>query len=297
MVAEADKIKIAVVGGDERQIYCAKHLSDKGFEVALFGFEKYDGDIGLCTRCIDISDALSKTRAIVLPMPTTSSDGSVFMPFSEKVLSVESICRHSENDAVILAGNPGGFVADCLQKYGFEAVNYFDREELLVVNAYLTAESALAIAINSSKTSLISKPVLVIGYGRIGKILCHILKAMGVNVYASARKNKDFAWIRAFGYTPVNTENICEIISDCGLVFNTVPNLVLDEKSLCCLPEECLIIDLASKPGGVDFESAKNLGLKVIWALALPGKFKCASAGKIVADTVISILEDMEVIQ
>ena len=60
--------------------------------------------------------------------------------------------------------------------------------------------------------------------------------------------------------------------------------------------KDTLIIDLASKPGGVDFNAAKECGIKTIWALALPGKKLPVSAGKIMARTVIDTLEDMEVI-
>ncbi|MEG0271731.1 MAG: hypothetical protein RR622_00680 [Hydrogenoanaerobacterium sp.] len=35
-------------------------------------------------------------------------------------------------------------------------------------------------------------------------------------------------------------------------MFNTVPAMILDEEILAVLPHNCLVIDLASKPGGVD---------------------------------------------
>ena len=115
---------------------------------------------------------------------------------------------------------------------------------------------------------------------------------MGVNVYASARKKHDFEWIRAFGYLPVNTKDVRDVVERCSVIFNTVPNLVLSEKELHCLTDNCLVIDLASKPGGIDFEAAKKLGIHVIWALSLPGKNLPVSAGRAVAKTIINILED-----
>ena len=59
------------------------------------------------------------------------------------------------------------------------------------------------------------------------------------------------------------------------------------------LQPECLIIDLASRPGGVDFEAAGELGLKTIWALSLPGKVAPITAGGIIRDTVLHMMADL----
>ena len=296
MIEENKKNKIAFVGGDERQIYAAMVLSGRGYSVEIFGFDNFSGDIGGCKTQKSLDEILSENRIVVLPMPVSRDGESLFCPLSENTVKLDELFDKAHKNTVFLGGNPDIKSVEIAGNYGFDVVNYFDREELLVANAFLTAESGVAIALSELKNSVCDYPVLVIGHGRIGKMLCHLLKAMGASVYASARKKSDFAWIRAFGYSPVNTCKICEIVTDCRLIFNTVPNLVLGKETLGCLPKDCLVIDLASKPGGVDFEAAKNLGLKVIWALALPGKFKQKSAGKAVAETIISILEDMEVI-
>lgn len=291
-----DNLKIAVIGGDERQIYCAKRLSLVGFETTICGFENYSGDIGLCTKSMDYSDALNFADVVILPLPISRDSKTLNLPLSENDLYIESLFKNVRKETIIFGGNVTPQISETANKYGFRIVDYNDVEEFQIANAFLTAESAVGLAIKEMNFSVKDASVLVMGYGRIGKMLCHILKSMGVNVFASARKKRDFEWIRAFGYSPVNTQNVCSIISDCRLIFNTIPGLVLGEKELFCLPEDALVIDLASKPGGVNFEAAKKLGLKVIWALGLPGKCKPESAGKIVADTVVGILEDMEVI-
>lgn len=296
MKREPHELRIAVIGGDERQIYCAKKLSELGFETAVFGFDNYSGDVGLCTRCKEYCDAASFADVIILPLPVSRDGKTVSLQYSDIQLTVEGLFENVKKDVIFLGGNPSEEILGVSKKLGFDIVNYFDREELVIANAFLTAESAVALAMNECKFSVKDAPVLVLGYGRIGKMLCHILKSMGAYVYASARKRRDFEWIRSYGYSPVATSNICDTVSECRLVFNTIPGLVLCENELYCLPSDALIVDLASKPGGVDFDVAKKLGLKVIWALSLPGKCKPESAGKIVADTVIGILEDMEVI-
>ena len=74
------------------------------------------------------------------------------------------------------------------------------------------------------------------------------------------------------------------------VVFNTVPSLVFDKRLLEKTPDDTLIIDLASRPGGVDMNTAKAMGKHVIWALSLPGKVAPVSAGKIIFSTVMKIL-------
>ncbi len=51
--------------------------------------------------------------------------------------------------------------------------------------------------------------------------------------------------------------------------------------------KECLLIDLASKPGGIDQEEAKKQDLKSIWALALPGKVAPVTTAKFIKDTIL----------
>lgn len=296
MPKQPDNIKIAFVGGDERQVYCAKYLADKGFECAMCGFDCYSGDFGLCTKCVNFCDSLEMSDVIVLPLPLSRNGVSIYSPFSENEILLNDVCECTNENVIVLGGNADEESQGLFKQSGVRYIDYYEREELQVANAFLTAESAISIAVNELKYSMRDSSVLVIGYGRIGKALCYILKAMGVEVYASARKHKDFEWIRSFGYSPIETSNICDVVTNCGVIFNTVPKLVLGDDVLKCISDKSLIIDLASKPGGVDFDSAKKHGIKTIWALALPGKHLPKSAGEAIAKTIINILEDEEVI-
>ncbi len=284
--------KIAVIGGDARMLFCAEKLASYGYETAVFGFDISDEKSELSTKCNDINDALCESKAVILPLPVSNDRVTLNMPLSDFSLSLPSLFSIIPKDAVVFAGNVNDEVKSLAEKFSIEIIDYYDREELKIANAVLTAESAVEIAMVNTDFSITDYPVLVVGYGRIGKALCRLLKSMGCNVFASARKNADKAWIRAFGYSSVDTGNLNDCIKDCRLVFNTVPSVVLDGKVLSLLSKDSLVIDLASKPGGVDFEKAKNEKLKVIWALALPGKKLKISAGKVIADTLINIFDE-----
>ena len=134
--------------------------------------------------------------------------------------------------------------------------------------------------------------VLVIGYGRIGKLTAHRLRAMGANVTVSARKCADIAWIRAMGYTPAETGALEDVLESFDAVVNTVPATVLDEARLMRLRQDCVCIDLASKPGGLDFAAASRLGLRAVWALGLPGEVAPRAAAAAIREAVYNILRE-----
>lgn len=287
--------KVAVIGGDERMIYCEKNFRNAGFDTALFGFdgcgEKAE-DVS-CRNAKNINEALDNAEIIVLPVPLSTDSVTLNMPLSDFVLTLPALFSVIDKNAVVFAGNVSPEVMRLAEKLNVKIIDYFEREELKIANAVLTAESAVEIAMSETDTSLSEMTALVVGYGRIGKALCRLLKSFGCNVYASARKDADKAWIRAFGYSPIDTGKIKEEIGRCELIFNTVPFMVLDKERLAGVRKDCLIIDLASKPGGVDFETARGEGLRVIWALALPGKKLKASAGRIICNTILNILDEV----
>lgn len=141
-------------------------------------------------------------------------------------------------------------------------------------------------------TTIYGQKVLLTGFGRITKVMVKALTGLGADVSVTARKYSDLAWARIYGCKAIHISELDNYISDYSLIFNTVPAVILDEKKLSKLKHDCLLIDLASKPGGVDFDTARKLGIKVIWALSLPGKVAPVTSGEIIADTICNILTE-----
>ncbi len=175
---------------------------------------------------------------------------------------------------------------------GIEVIDYFEREELSVLNARATAEGAVQIALEEQAVTLAGEKVLILGMGRIAKALIRILSGFGTEMTVCARKYSDLAWAEIFGCKTIHISELKSsgVLSDSELIFNTVPHLVLDESALSQCSKSCLMIDLASKPGGMDFEAAGRMGLRAIWALSLPGKTAPISSGKIIGKAIENIL-------
>lgn len=174
--------------------------------------------------------------------------------------------------------------------------DFLQREDFAILNAIPTAEGALEIAMGAMQSTIHGSHALVIGFGRIGKLLCRSLANLGAKVSASARRDEDFAWMTALGYNALHTLRLDGELGGFDVVFNTVPHLVLPHARLRELKKDAVIIDLASAPGGVDFKSADRLGLTCRWALSLPGKCAPESAAKYMRDTLYNILKERGVL-
>lgn len=164
---------------------------------------------------------------------------------------------------------------------GYDTVDLLRDPGYLAENAAITAHCALGLAAGELPVVLADCPVLVIGWGRIGKCLTQLLKALGAKVTVAARNPEDRAMIRALGCCSVDTAQLPDILRRPRLILNTVPELLLSEESLA-LCGSCVKIDLASTPG--------MLGKDVIWARGLPGKLAPESSGQLIARTCYPIL-------
>ena len=151
-------------------------------------------------------------------------------------------------------------------------------------NAAITADCALQVSAQLMTTTFADSPSLVLGWGRIGKCLGKLLRGVGSDVTIAARKETDRAMIRALGYRAVEFAQIKEMLPQCRLIFNTVPEMLLHKKELG-LCRDCVKIDLASKPG--------MEGEDVVWARKLPGKYAPASSGKLIGQTIFRLCKEV----
>lgn len=149
-------------------------------------------------------------------------------------------------------------------------------------NAMITAHCAIRVAAEGLPVTWTGTPVLVVGWGRIGKCLAQLLKALGAEVTVAARKPADRAMVLALGYQAIDTAALAPELPRCRVVFNTAPEMVIPDPAPC--RPGCLKIDLASKPG--------IGGADVIWARGLPGKMAPESSGRLIAETILRLVEE-----
>ena len=282
--------KFGIIGGDLRQIYLAKKLQKDKNEVFVCGFENFVDFDKLKLKSLKISDLISSSKYIILPVPASRNKKVINAPFSNSDIVLSEKLFSNLKNKVVFAGIVSSLI-EYVKPSGLHIRDYYQREDFLIPNALLTAEGAVSIALKEYGKSIFSSRCLVVGFGRIGKILAKLLKNMGAKVTVSARSVKDISLAKISGFETTNVSKIDEK-AEFDLIFNTVPALVLDAVALSFLSSARMIIDLASAPGGTDKFAAEELGIKLIPALGIPGKCFPEAAGEIIADVIYKMIEE-----
>lgn len=281
----------AVLGGDMRQMKLAEALAADGHEVRCFAFDRLESDAPM-TRTRTAADAAQGAQCVILPLPVTGKELFLNAPLSDETYHMDEIFAALRPEQYVCAGRIPEELFRRAARGHIKLIDYFDREELTVLNAVATTEGAIQTAMRETPVTLFESECLVVGYGRIGRLLAHRLRGLGAHVTVSARKYADFAWIRAFGYRALDTGSLTGKLGGFDMVFNTVPARVLGAGELNGMKKGCLCLDLASKPGGVDFAAAAALGVHTLWTLGLPGETAPESAGVMIKDTIYNILRE-----
>ncbi len=289
-------LALSFIGGDPRQTEVIQNFALEGHKIFTFGIEdaQFSSTLPIQT-CENLELCLDMSDIIILPFPYSNGNEIIKNSLSQQEININQILRHLKSSQILLAGRADNQLKNLAKLYNVHFIDYGEREELLILNAIPTVEGALEIAMKETSTTIHGSRCLVLGYGRIGKLLAKALHSLGANTTVSARKQRDLAWISAYGYHKIPFADLIHHIGTFDIIFNTIPTTILDYRMLSAIPDATLMIDLASTPGGIDFETAKILHKKVIWALSLPGKVAPKSAGKIIKDTIQNILDELGV--
>lgn len=279
---------VSIIGGDKRQLYCAKAFLNDGLKVTLGGFDKLKSD-GEFTILSPI-EAIKNSELLVFPLPCIKG-GKLNAPFSKEDVYFDEELLFSLSGKKIFTSMKDRLFEVAPKLRNEQVFDYSTREEFQVLNAVSTAEGALEIALREYEGTISKSRVLVCGYGRIGKVLSEMLSFLNADVTVSARKESDLSWITMRRCKAVKTEKLCEQ-KPFDIIFNTVPALILDSYLLSHIAKNAIVIDLASVPGGVDFEACSRMDIFAIHALSLPGKASPKTAGETIKDTITNMLEE-----
>lgn len=260
--------KITIIGGDKRLIKAKSLLEEKGYIV---------DSIGLCEN----DDGNAETSDILLfPVPTTKDGELVYCPNTNRKIYLKDFFKY-DNKLFLTA------------RYKFlkkRSIDYCEYDYYSVLNAVPTAEGAIAYAINKTDFTLFKSRVLVIGYGRTGKVLTERLSGFKCDLTVSARKESDFAQIEALNYKYIHTYDLIdgENTPNFDIIFNTVDIFTYNVS-----PEKLrntLFIDLSSS-GGIKADLIEKYEINYHKLPALPGKTAPDTAGEILARTVMNIIK------
>lgn len=287
---------IAVIGGDARYLELIRQLqllSDT--TIILVGFDNLEQSFtGL--KQVEFNELeLDSLDCVILPITGTNLDGKIETVFSDHhiVLTPEWF-KKLNSKAKIFTGITNEYLNRVTDEAGVSLTPLLNRDDVAIYNSIPTAEGAIMMAIENTNYTIHSSRIIVTGFGRIGQTVAHRFSALGAKVSVSTKRSAELARAMEMGLTAVPLEKLYEHTNQCDILINTVPALVVNQQAIEQLPSNSIIIDLASNPGGTDFEFAKKRGIQAILTGSLPSIVAPKTAGKILADVIKQILFDEE---
>lgn len=290
-MSKVDRLRVTVIGGDERELILVQALQQHGFDVVVVGYPPLEELTGV-TYASEISEAVQGTVAVIAPMSNTDEEGVIHAHLDPKARLVldEQAFQSMEKGTTLFIGVAKPIIERLAARYRVKVVQLAELDEIAILNSIPTAEGAIARAMSVLPVTLHGTSTLVIGYGRCGITLARMLAGIGSSVRVIARSKAQLARAFEAGLAVGELADLKTYLAEARVVFNTVPARVLDRDSLLAMQRDAFVIDIASAPGGTDFDAAKELGIKAFLDLGIPGKVAPHSAGQILAQTMPDLI-------
>jgi dipicolinate synthase subunit A len=286
-------ISVAFMGGDARQLEMIQKFTELDATVTLIGFDNLQQQFPGVTNARFDKDVLEQVDALILPAVGTDDMGLVESIFStdEMILTAEHIGM-LPGHAKVYTGMAKPYLKKLCAEQGIPLVELLDRDEVSIYNSIPTAEGALMMAIQNTDITIHGSMCMVLGMGRTGFTMARTLQGLGAIVKVGVRKPEHFARAWEMGFTPFYTRDLYREVVNIDLLFNTIPTMIVTAQVITNIPHRAVLIDLASKPGGIDFRFAEKRGIKALLAPGLPGIVAPKTAGRIMANTLSQLIQE-----
>lgn len=284
---------VAVLGGDERERILVRALCEARATVRLGGFP-YSPEWSALPRFANAAEAVEGADAVIAPLAGADEQGVVYTAWPDQgpLYLNEETMRAFKPGAVLLIGVVRPIVERAAARCGVRLVRTADLDEIAILNSIPTAEGAIQRAMERLPVTIHGCRAVVVGFGRCGQTIGRALHVWGAQVSVAVRDRGQQARAREMGMRAAELEALGELVAEADVVFNTVPAQVLTFDVLRRARTQTLIIDIASAPGGTDFEAARSLGLAAHLEGSIPGRVAPVTAGRILAKTIPRILQE-----
>lgn len=279
----------AFIGGDKRQVYMANDLVKRNYSVIVYGLDDPILD-PLCKRSASFLEAMSAGQIVITPIPVSKNGQHIVSISPQSDLTIENLCKLLTTNHKLFGGVlPKDLKSHC-EAFGIYYQDLMKQEEITLYNTIATAEGTIAEAILNSNTNLHGSSCLILGFGRCARTLAEKLKGLCGNVDIAARSLVALSAAYAASYGTVNLSQLEENIEEYDYIFNTIPALVLPKELLIKTKPHVVIIDIASAPGGVDFNYANEIHRKAKLCLGLPGIYAPESSALALNNYILSTI-------
>ncbi len=286
-------IRIVFLGGDARQIEVIRKCVEMDATVSAAGFDKWEAPSpGVSLEQMSV-ELLSNADVLVLPTVGCDDVGNINALLSSHPLQLlEAHIAALPSHCKVYTGMAKSYLRNLCARHSLKLVELLNRDDVAIYNSIPTAEGALVMAIQNTDFTIHGSTSMVLGMGRTGFTMARSLQGLGSSVKVGVRRQEHYARAEEMGWKPFMTEELLLHVPDVDLIFNTIPSMIINAQILSRLSRQCVIIDLASAPGGCDFRYAEKRGIKAILAPGLPGIVAPKSAGIIMANALIQSISD-----
>lgn len=284
--------KIVVLGGDCRQYFMVEQLHRLNFPVAVYGLDMKDLK-PVIYEASSITEAMSFGNIVICPVPFSKNCKNIFAHSIIDDLTIDDFLSHLTENHVLYGGCIPNFIKEFCIKKKVHCFDLMKDESVVIANAVATAEGAILEAIKLSAITLHKSQCLIYGYGRCAKILADKLKGLSAQVTITARSKEALSMAAAYGFQTIPLADINKYLAEFPFIFNTVPSLIMDAASLSYVQKDVTIIDIASAPGGINYEYCKQMNINAHLCLALPGKYAAKTSANILNEALLSDLSSL----
>ena len=246
------------------------------YDFGIFPFDKrYDylehllSSLGSVSRITSLQQCES-AKHLILPIP-----------FSKANIEPKFFCHILNSNQIIWGGLFPDYITDFCHHHGIYCYDFMENDAVAIYNSIATAEGAICEAIKKSDKNLHNANCLVVGYGRCGKTLAHKLSGLNANVTICSTKDSHISEAYTFGYQVEKTSSLSHIVQNFDYIFNTAPKILFTKEVIANLNSQCIYLELASVPYGIDFNEAKTQNKKAFLCPGLPGIYSPESCAQI----------------
>lgn len=283
---------ISVIGGDLITVKLVNIIS-KTNKVVIFGLEYAEELMGNDNIVFadSLESAINESKVIIGPMPLSVKSEYITTVFSKEKIKTEDF-KNLLYDKILIAGDIWLETKEKLENQGTKCFDILTNNALKISNSIITAEGVLGIAIQETSTTIHGLDVLVLGFGRTGKMIAKIFDAVGAKVSVEARKEEDLAWIDAYNYNKIDLKDLDQYLGKFDLIINTIPASILDNEKLKLFKKGSVLINLPTiTETKIDINEANKLGVKYIWTSSLPQLVAPITYAEIIKKIIFQYLE------
>ncbi|MBU4532882.1 MAG: dipicolinate synthase subunit DpsA [Eubacteriales bacterium] len=283
-------MRIGILGGDARATYLALELIANGAQVRTIAMPDPER-VPTIRVCRTLDEVCGQANALIIPLPGIDARGILNDAHGAAIMELSgAILGQLGKETPIFTVVARAYMLKMAAELGLNLVELSSIDEFAIWNSIPSAEGAIQLAMEQLPITIHGSRSFVVGLGRTGATLARMLTGIGAKTTVVARRLETIARAGEMGFETAFFSDLPEIIGGADIIFNTVPAMVLPAELLSLANREVLIVDLASAPGGTDFEAARKLGIKAMLAPSLPGRVAPKTAGQIMARIIIRML-------